>query len=479
MKNNFNKKVWLNLFTSAVFCLFIFAGYSVVHAGVVIQPTPTTGLRAHWTFDTKTFNWSTNKVSDVSGNGHTGTLVFMDSGTNQVAGKKGQAIFLDGSVDSISLATNPLTTFSNPSSACTWVNTNDITVSTGGFNQTILNLSADSNNGLHMGSVVNSGKFFASYKSGGSYYGSESASAVFANNQWVHVCYVWNGNGVNLYANGTSVSTTTNTDAPSLVNTVGARNDQGDGTWSGMIDDLRVYNRALTIAEIKQIYNSGALVLNSLQGNKTVVLQKTPSNFLTSGLVGYWSFDGSKINWASNTVTDSSGNGNTGTMISMSTTTSPAQGKVGQALSFDGVNDRITFSGITMGTTHTVSMWIYPIPTSDTYGTLFSQGSNIGIWYRGSTSKITYIYSAINHVNNTTLTENQWHHVVIVSDGGSVTFYLDGQSDGTSSSATGYTANTMGDNSISETFKGKIDDVRIYNRALSATEVGQLYRLGR
>mgnify|MGYP001614981137 FL=1 len=475
-----------------------------MHAGVVIQPTPTTGLRAHWTFDTKTFSWGTNKVSDVSGNGHTGTLVVMDSGTNQVAGKKGQAIFLDGNIDSISLATNPLTTFSNPSSACTWVNTNDVTVSTGGFNQTILNISADTNNGLHMGSVVNSGKFFASYKSGGSYYGSESASAVFANNQWVHVCYVWNGNGVNLYANGTSIATTTNTDAPSLVNTIGARNDQIDGTWSGMIDDLRVYNRALSIAEIKQIYNSGALVLNSLQGNKTVVLQKTPSNFLTNGLVGYWSFDGSKINWASNTVTDSSGNGNTGTMINMSTTTSPAQGKIGQALSFDGSDDYVTVGTTNLPTTNdgTISAWVKIAPSPSGTDIVLSHYSTVApalgyykIVLSGGNRPILYNLCSnggdgiCTSDSGITLTPNIWYHIVGTFGGldeaDSGIIYVNAVVKATGGFNAFYNIPAglvfrMGSDVDGTNFCNcTLDDVRIYNRALSSTEIKQLYNMGR
>src|SRR3989344_7600965 len=61
-----------------------------------------------------------------------------------------------------------------------------------------------------------------------------------------------------------------------------------------------------------------------------------PPNYLTtgSGLVGYWTFDGKDTNWGTNTTNDMSGQGNTGTLTNMSTTTSPVVGKIGQGLFF-------------------------------------------------------------------------------------------------------------------------------------------------
>ena len=58
---------------------------------------------------------------------------------------------------------------------------------------------------------------------------------------------------------------------------------------------------------------------------------------LTQGLVGYWPLDGSTINWnATPTFYDISGNGNNATSSTMSTSSSPVGGKIGQALKFNG-----------------------------------------------------------------------------------------------------------------------------------------------
>ena len=66
------------------------------------------------------------------------------------------------------------------------------------------------------------------------------------------------------------------------------------------------------------------------QGAANVAHSNTVS--LSNGLVGYWSLDGSQTNWTTGKTSDSSGQGNTGQLISMSTSTSPVAGKIGQAL---------------------------------------------------------------------------------------------------------------------------------------------------
>jgi hypothetical protein len=88
-----------------------------------------------------------------------------------------------------------------------------------------------------------------------------------------------------------------------------------------------------------------------------------PGNYLTlsRGLVGYWPFDGKTTNWATGITADLSGNNNTGQLISMSTTTSPVPGKIGQALKFNGTSQYISntsiVSTIASNTAGTVSVW--------------------------------------------------------------------------------------------------------------------------
>lgn len=460
---------------------------SATHASIIVQPIPTVGLTAHWTFDSGTVNWAGNTVSDVSGNSNTGTLMFMDVGTNQVAGKRAQALYFDGILDYVSLAANPLSNLSGANSMCAWVKDNDISQAPAGWNQTFLNLFTNVSNGLSIGSVANSGVLFASYRSGGTYYGAKSTGSVFVSGTWVHVCYVWNGAGIDLYANGAAIASTTNSDTIGGVNTIGARNDVGDGAWLGSVDDMRIYSRALSAAEVKLIYQSGALVFKSLP-NKTVVLQKTTQNFLNDGLVGYWSFDGGKTNWAANTTQDSSVSGNTGTMTNMSTTSTPVMGRMGQALDFDGVNDRVDIPTELIGTgAVTVSAWVHPRT---------SGGSDAGNILSNRRFKVTvdstpFRFFSSNGTGNTGSAVvpalfSAWTHVVVTrSAAGLINFYVNGAQSGTADQDGGTpqagVANlNIGNTTLNESpFDGPIDEVRIYNRILSLSEIKQLYSQGR
>jgi Concanavalin A-like lectin/glucanases superfamily len=98
----------------------------------------------------------------------------------------------------------------------------------------------------------------------------------------------------------------------------------GDAVWLGKIDDVRVYNRALSATEIKQLYNLGAANV----GHSNAMI--------SNGLVGYWTFDGKDTNWTTGQTRDLSVNGNNGSLAFMSTSSSPTIGKIGQALNFVG-----------------------------------------------------------------------------------------------------------------------------------------------
>jgi hypothetical protein len=80
-------------------------------------------------------------------------------------------------------------------------------------------------------------------------------------------------------------------------------------------------------------------------------------------LVGYWTFDGGLTSWATGQTLEISRNGNTGQMIGLSTTTSDAAGKIGQAFNFNGSSEYVDVplgSSINNLGPLTVSAWIYP-----------------------------------------------------------------------------------------------------------------------
>jgi Concanavalin A-like lectin/glucanases superfamily len=231
------------------------------------------------------------------------------------------------------------------------------------------------------------------------------------------------------------------------------------------------------------------------------------------GLVGYWTFDGGSIDWHTNTAADISGQGNTGTLVSMSTTTSPVGGKIGQALTFNNsgtVDLTANVSNLNFSGPATVSGWF----RSGIEGSQFfeiSQGENpddyldvcLGDTCTGTIANelitVHKYVDGVNHyivaytsANRAELIDNKWHHVSVVWNGSNTKIYLDGSSKPVTTSLgtdTGQYGGINGANSaaiaslttggVTYYATGTFDDVRIYNRALSATEVNQLYNAGR
>lgn len=157
----------------------------------------------------------------------------------------------------------------------------------------------------------------------------------------------------------------------------------------------------------------------------------------------------------------------------------------GPALSFDG-GDYVNLSSTTGLDASVVSVEAWIKTSSDTSQTIFCATSsfandyclklyssgNVGFYIGPSNTDAKYVTG--NWANGV------WHHIVAVRDANiaNVKIYIDGQIKSLSDPAselTLYNYTRIGARYIYEYFNGQIDEVRIYNRALSATEVGQHY----
>jgi hypothetical protein len=309
-------------------------------------------------------------------------------------------------------------------------------------------------------------------------------------NIWKHVLVTYDGSGdlsgVKMYIDGVSQSLTKYSTCTITVGTMKTNqpmrigDDYTNDYFSGSLDEVRVYNRVLSATEAKQLYNTTA-------GAKINAPVAGPN--LTSGLVGWWTFDGN--NMLSN-VKDSSGQGNNGFMSGFTSTSSAVvAGKLGQGLKFDGVNDYVLKSSNLIGVSAaTVCAWAYPTVNSVAryiFQIRTSGGTNIIGMYLSNTNNRVYFFS------NTSATEARsadnafvlyrWQYVCASRDASGVAnIYVDGVLSGTADQLSG-TPVATGDNTFissnSSPFGGSLDDVRIYNRVLSATEIRILYNLGR
>lgn len=234
-----------------------------------------------------------------------------------------------------------------------------------------------------------------------------------------------------------------------------------------------------------------------------------PSNSL--GLVGWWTFDGKDV--VNGVALDKSGNGNNGNLINIATSTFYAQGKIGQAFNFDGVNDYVSFPAATIinnmwATGATISYWVKPT-TCGGGGAgywLYSDGGNNWLIFAdqgdasglhcGMEFDIDFSGNTAKWRGDIPVSMGTWNHVVLTYDGSSTTnkptvyvnnvAYVGGGGIfntvvtpiGTISSYVGH-LDVGGNPTSSRTSNGIMDDVRIYNRALSQAEITQLYNMGR
>jgi hypothetical protein len=235
-------------------------------------------------------------------------------------------------------------------------------------------------------------------------------------------------------------------------------------------------------------------MLAPLSASAAVNLATPNLNALSSGLVGYWPLDGNTTNWNTDTTADVSGNGNTGTLVNMSTTSSPVAGKIGQALEFNGSNQYVTIPSLSgLGTTNTAtfSAWVYSNANQNSYEAIsFGRyGGYAGLQTSGyATNMLTFAWTGASseYFANTGLVipNKKWTFVGVVITPTNATLYMNGSTyvQTQTNSPQAFTAWTIGRDPEGEStrlWNGAIDDVRIYNRALSAQEVQQLYQMGR
>ena len=209
-----------------------------------------------------------------------------------------------------------------------------------------------------------------------------------------------------------------------------------------------------------------------------------------SHLMGWWRFD----EQGGTTAADSSKHSHTGTLVGgMSFDKNSVPGRLGKALNFDGRDALVRiagYKGVTGTGPRTISVWI---KTGATNGEITSWGKDdFGQMWRlcfirkhvGVTPNGGYYYMADD------VHDNAWHHVAVVLRRAElpnlhddVTLYLDGKIAEVHRIGlldlwpieTGAELEVA----IGKRFKGSIDDLRIYSRALSDEDVQTLYRLAK
>lgn len=428
-------------------------------------------------------HWPLNKTestglvaADVVGSNN-GTLTNM-AGTEYVSGRDGHAIEFDGINDQVVVgdALDGMTDltisvwvklnatglqhlvdkYGSPTTSASYL----LRVETGGVLAFLL-----SNTGAHQGST----------------YYLTTAAGTLDTGSWTHIVAVSeSGSTMRVYVNGVVNPTTKAAPASLFAGTeplrFGARSDSV-GPLNGKMDEIRIYNNAMSDSEVETLYKSYHPTLSPAPVFRTLVYDQ-----------------------AGTTATDGIGL-NHGTLTNMAGT-EWSTGKVGTGLTFDGVNDSVNLGNIhnfERTDTFSFSCW-FKADTVTGGGSLIAKdpGTARGYdFYIGGDYSLIFILSNAGSSNGILVKPNGftyslgvWYHAVVTYDGsstaGGVTFYINGQSYSNSVFWNTLSATTLNSSPLSIGSKsgsapfmdGVINDVRIYDVELTAEQNTAIYNEG-
>lgn len=430
----------------------------------------TQGLVGYWKMDETSWtnNCSTATVLDSSGNGKNGLACPSSTGpTGGAAGKFGNAGNFDDSDDYVDTNEDNLYDITGPLTISAWIYHDT--------NSAVDHIISKNNNGgesPYQLSLLTTDqlRYFADNGGLSDFIDSTDTVSLIS---WHHVAMTRDTSNIYFYIDGKPDSGNPHPLTPgaavaSNVNLIiGARGNHNANYFDGNIDEVRIYNRVLTPAEVSQLYN------------------------WAPGPVGYWKMDEGTGTSSSN---DSSGNNGT---ITLNNSPTWSTGKFGTGLSFLSANSHYATAAhstpLNLGATtdsYTVSAWfkLNSVGTNDR--TLLEKdnpfwGGDSPFTVHVNTDPNVKFIMRDNSSNTpsaegaTAITANQWYYVTAVRDvaADQLRIYLNGVLDGSATDTTTVEAqnstNVYFGRGINGTnyLDGTIDDVKIYNYARTPAQI--------
>jgi Concanavalin A-like lectin/glucanases superfamily len=302
-------------------------------------------------------------------------------------------------------------------------------------------------------------------------------------NAWSHVAATYDGTTMRLYVNGSQVGSAASALSP-LDNLAALRignSAAGTDGWAGDLDDVAVYGSALSAAQLQNHFRCGHRYRDVILG--------------TAGLQSYW-----RLGEVSGvTAFDSKGTAN-GTLNGPSFGGAGATTHPNDALTLDGVDDYVDFGDVHdfAGTSSfTLEAWINrtTLGEADKWRWILTKQSIVDPrdgWAlvvapndSGSGQRLWFsrINAGTEHValSTTVTAANTWYHVAATYDGSTMRVYVNGVLEGSTASAMSL-PNTTFPLRISSAappsvhrFPGRLDEVAVYNVALSGAQVREHY----
>jgi hypothetical protein len=379
--------------------------------------------------------------------------------------------------------------------------------------------------------VLNQSQFL--FHDGATSIGVQYTNSKWRDGNWHLLTFLKSGNtqaDLKMYIDGVEITTsifasgTLGSHALTKNFFIGADNANGTPNYfiNALIDDVRIYNRALSAGEVRELFvnpygdfkppsidyrHAGSaksakktLLIRSHYGREKPPLGvlPDPQHPLQKGIVGQWLMN----EGGGGTAYDLSGNRNHGTLTNMANPPTASSGWTGKGLSFDGVNDYVDsgYSGLNLNSNFTINYWmkttdsnvvatgIYPVGVYDGTGYIYA-GRNNKILNQSQFLFHDGVTSIGVQYTNSKWRDGNWHLLTFLKSGNTqadLKIYIDGVEITTSIFASG----TLGSHALTKNFfigadnangtpkyfiNALIDDVRIYNRALTAEEVMALY----
>jgi hypothetical protein len=297
--------------------------------------------------------------------------------------------------------------------------------------------------------------------------------------KYYHVVGTYDGTTARLYVNGRKVGEQIHglpLDYGTRPVVIGGTNETNwDGRMNGVIDEVMIYNRALSDLDVQTNF------LNGLCRSAAVV---------PNDLISWHGGDGDTRDFQ---------NSNNATFAGFP---NYVVGKVGQAFRFDGQSSyvQINSSGIFRGQAEgTIQTWVRPrgFPTGQfnnsaiwTEGEEVSTSTRFGIYYGINGELGAYSNaSTVNAVSPSAVPQNEWTHVAATFKAGeTVKLYINGTLAATSPNLSGTLSDApsgfvgiggfptgFGDNFL---LNGDVDDASVYTRALSGAEIQSIFNAG-
>jgi hypothetical protein len=204
---------------------------------------------------------------------------------------------------------------------------------------------------------------------------------------------------------------------------------------------------------------------NSGSASDTTEVMTLLNPGLQSGLLAFYKLDD---------LTDASGNGNTLTNDNGVTFTS---GKIGNAATFNNTNKLLSPVSVPFGSAATISVWAKPTTLDNSYGTIvgYFPGLNVAI---SNSNTITVDDFTQPFIWGPSVSIDTWYHIVVKVENSVCYVYVNG-SLVTSQNSILQTGNVLKIGAeANDYFTGQIDAIGVWNRALTDSEIAELYNSG-